>query len=516
MVQKRFIAAFCAATMTAGLVAGCGQSESPAAPANTTAGTPKNEATPAPDTTPFPISMAIQQVNDIPKPGNEFEQQVEKYTNTKLDIQWIPAAAYNEKINVMIASGELPKIVRMNYIPTTMSAMRGGVFWELGPYLKEFKNIGPQDPQYYDNISVDGKVYGIPNYREIGRGGYFYRKDWFDKLGLKEPKTIEDWYNVHKEIATKDPDGNGKADTQATNLFKDYNQTTQPPLTRIAVQMGGVNRWGVKDGKFTPEFMTKEYMDAMNLYRRLYSEKLINSDFAAFDRSELQTKMDNGKIGMYLHGVFRNGKSFQDRLSKIVPEGVYELTNFEGPQGPRLAGEPGNFGLLAIPKSSVKTEAELKKVLAFIDKLLDPEMSTLLAYGVEGKHFAKTSEPNQVEYKDFAAFQRDIKPYRDNLVYIEGYNTPVLKDTPIGSKGATLSIEGLKYAIPNPAVSLPSNTYTERGKELDQMIWDAQTKYIMSNIDEAGWKAEVDKWLKAGGANVIKEYEEAYVKFGKK
>jgi putative aldouronate transport system substrate-binding protein len=516
MKSKKWFALVCATALITAVAAGC--SSQPASTDPNGAGTTPDSTKPsAPvDNTPYPITMAIQQVDDIPAKGNEFEQLVEKYTNTKLDIQWIPRAAYDEKINVMIASGELPKIVRMNYIPTTLSAMRGGAFWELGPYLKEFKNIGSQDPQYYDNISVDGKVYGIPNYREIGRGGYFYRKDWFDALGLKEPKSLDDWYNIHKVIGTSDPDKNGKQDQYATMLFKDYNQTTQPPLTRIAVQMGGVNRWGVKDGKFTPEFMTKEYEDAMKLYRRLYEEKLVNSDFAALDRSELQRLTDNGKVGMYLHGVFRNGKSFQDRLSKIVPEGVYELANFEGPNGIRLAGEPGNFGLLAIPKSSVKTEADLKKVLGFIDQLLDPEMSTLLAFGIENKHFAKTSTPNQVEYKDFAGFQREIKPYRDNLVYIEGYNVPELKDTPLGTKGASMSIAGLKYAVPNPAVSLPSDTYTERGKELDQMIWDAQTKYIMGKIDDEGWKKEIDSWLKAGGAKVIQEYEESYKKYGSK
>ena len=42
---------------------------------------------------------------------------------------------------------------------------------------------------------------------------------------------------------------------------------------------------------------------------------------------------------------------------------------------------------------------------------------------------------------------------------------------------------------------------------LNTMIWDAQTKYIIGKLDDAGWQAEIDKWRKAGGDQLIKEYE---------
>jgi putative aldouronate transport system substrate-binding protein len=135
--------------------------------------------------------------------------------------------------------------------------------------------------------------------------------------------------------------------------------------------------------------------------------------------------------------------------------------------------------------------------------------------GVEGKHFAKI-EGNKVEFKDFNGFQREVKPYRDNLINIEGYNVPALKDTPLGEKGTQMALENTKYAVPNPALTLVSETYSERGKELEQMINDAQTKYIMGKIDDAGWQAEVEKWRKSGGDKLIKEYEEAYAKAQKK
>lgn len=113
--------------LVTGLLAGCGSDKGQAAE-----GGVQN------------VSIAIAQVGDVPSKGNEIQQKIEAYTNTKLDIQWIPASAYNDKINVMIASSDMPKIVKVQYNPTVTSAMRNDVFWEVGPLLKDYKICRPR------------------------------------------------------------------------------------------------------------------------------------------------------------------------------------------------------------------------------------------------------------------------------------------------------------------------------------------------------------------------------------
>ncbi|OXM82639.1 extracellular solute-binding protein [Paenibacillus rigui] len=499
MKLKRNTAMLCTAALTVGLVSAC---------ANKGTEVAQTKEDPA---VPMEVSLALRQTGDIPAAGNDVEQAIEKYTNTKLKIQWIPQAAFNDKINIMLASSDVPKIMKVNYVPAVINAAKSDAFWEIGPYLKDYKNLSAQNQQYYDNIQIDGKVYGIPNYRDIGRAAVLYRKDWFDALGLKVPTSMDEWYTVLKALAAGDPDKNGKADTYGTALFKGYNDGTQPVLTRLAVSIGGVNRWGVQNGKFTPEFMTPQFVEVLKLFRKLYEEKLINQDFAATDVTEVDKMMYANRVGVRLNVSAQNGQGYQTQM----PSAVWDAAPFMGPQGPRIAGEPGNFGFLAIPKASVTTEAEVKKLLGFLDKLMDEPMSTLQMRGIEGKHYAKV-DGNRTEYKDFAAFQREVKPYRDNLLNIEGYNVADLKDTPIAEKGTKLAREDLKYAVPNPALTLTSAIYSERGSELDTMMSDAATKYIMGKIDDAGWQAEVEKWRKAGGDTLIKEYEAAYAKTGKK
>jgi putative aldouronate transport system substrate-binding protein len=502
-------AAVCSAVAALSLfAAACGNSAKPEGEGQTAP--PKSEE-------PLALTIAIAQVGDIPAKGNAVEQAIEKYTNTKLDIQWIPSAAYNDKVNVMMSSNEMPMILKVNQTPNVVNAIESQLFWEIGPLLKDYKNISAQNEQFFQNISVEGKIYGIPLYRNMGRGAIVYRKDWFDALGLTIPKTLDGWYETLKALTLNDPDKNGKNDTYGMVLHKTYNQGPASMLTRLSVAMGGVNKWGVdKDGNFTPEFMTQEFIDVLKLFRRLYEEKLINQDFAVLDGSEAEKLFDTNRVGVRF-GVATNGKSQQDRLNKTTPSAVVDVANFEGPQGIRISSENGNNGFLVIPKSAVKTEAELKRVLAFLDKLMDPEMSTLLLRGIEGVHYARTSD-NRTEFvgDGFNIFQREVKPYRDNLPVLEGYNVPPLKDVPIGEKGTKMELEGIKYIVSNPALTLTSATFSERGQELEQQMNDAQTKFIMGKIDEAGYQEEIAKWRKAGGDSMMKEYKESYAKLGKK
>lgn len=464
--------------------------------------------------TPMTINIALAQVGDIPNKDSEVEQLIEKYTNTKLNIQWIPTAAYDDKVNVMIASNEMPQLLKIQYTPSTISSMQSGLFWEVGPYLKDYKNLAAQSQQFFDNIMVDGKMFGVPIFSEIARAAIVYRKDWLDGLGLKLPKTTDDWYQVIKAMTLNDPDKNGKNDTYGMVLFKKYNEGQASLLTRFAVGLGGPNKWSVVNGGFEPEFTSKEYNDVLKLFKRLYEEKLINQDFAVFDATEAEKLFDSGRAGIKI-AVAQTAKSQQDRLSKADPKGVVDVEPLTGPKGIRVAGQTGNSGIYVIPKSTVKTDAEVRKLLTFLDNVMSPEATTVLQRGIEGKHYMKTAD-NQTEFTDLTAFQREVKPFRDNLPYIEGYNSLPLKDIPIGEKGIAVAKENTKYSIANPALTLNSATYTERGKELEQMIWDAQTKYIMGKLDDAGWQAEIEKWKKAGGSKIIEEYKADYEKTNKK
>ncbi|WP_282940634.1 extracellular solute-binding protein [Paenibacillus sp. RC67] len=459
---------------------------------------------------PYPLTLVVNQVGEIPPKDNAMKKAIQAYTNTDLQIQWIPTSSYDEKVNVMIASNELPKLIKLNYTATITGVLKSDLFWEIGPYLNDYKNLSAQNQQFYDNIAVNGKIYGVPLFRELGRAAIHYRKDWFEAAGVKLPKSLDDWYNVIKIMTKVDPDKNGKEDTYGFMLDKRYNQDASSTLTRLSVTQGGPNKWKVENGSFIPEFMTEPFFDTMKLFRKLYDEKLINQDFAVVDAAEIDKAFESGHTAIRISGG--NAQTMQDKLVKSVPSPVVEVAALEGPNGRRLPGESGNAGFLAIPKDTVTSVDEMKKVLAFMDKLLDPQMATLLVKGIEGRHWEDKGEFTAP--LDPEADAKEVKPYRDTLPQRnESYNiTKPMKQTDLFRKNNQITKENEKYIVANPALTLDSATFSERGRLLEQMINDAETNFIMGKIDELAWKEEIEKWKKAGGNKMAQEYKEAYEK----
>lgn len=71
--------------------------------------------------------------------------------------------------------------------------------------------------------------------------------------------------------------------------------------------------------------------------------------------------------------------------------------------------------------------------------------------------------------------------------------------------------EGEKIAVFNPAESLVSDLYTQKGAQLDNIILDAKTQFIIGDIDEKGFQDAVELWYKSGGEELMKELNELYL-----
>jgi putative aldouronate transport system substrate-binding protein len=267
----------------------------------------------------------------------------------------------------------------------------------------------------------------------------------------------------------------------------------------------------VDNGKFVPDFMTPEYMNAMKFYKRLYDEKLINGDFAATQNAQAKNLLFNGKAGMFA-AVAGAASSAQIKFDKDKSGGVAGvIPRLKGVNGKTVKyADPGYNRLLLIPKSSVKTEAEVKKILAFFEHLGDDEMMMTLRYGIEGVHY-KMQDGKPV-YIDEDGYKKLVNEIQSNLKVLDFTDDVNRYLDPLDLQAQKIFEENEKYIIANPAENLVSQTFTEQGTELETIMKDARTKFIMGELDEQGWKKQVDTWLSRGGQKIIDEYSAAYAK----
>ncbi|MCY7798862.1 extracellular solute-binding protein [Bacillus haynesii] len=436
-------------------------------------------------------------------------KKIEELTNTKLDLMWVPDAVKEDRLNSALAAGNLPKVVTIQDIKNSsvMNAFRSGMFWEVGPYLKDYPNLSKMNKLINKNASIDGKLYGIYRERPLSRQGVVIRKDWLDNLGLDMPKTVDELYETAKAFTEKDPDQNGKNDTIG---FADRNDLIYGAFKTLGSYMGMPTDWEEKDGKFTPDFMTKEYMDTMKYMKKLYDEGLINKDFPVTSKTQQQEMFSQGKAGIYVgnmvDAVNLRDQSVDDKMELEI------INRIKGPDGKeRVWASGGHNGIFAFPKTSVKTEKELKRILAFFDRIAEEDVYSLMTYGIEGVHYKKEGD-KQFKRMDekLKDWQAEIQP----LVSLVGIDKQYLKNTgdPLRTKYEELTEDNNEIIVSNPAESLYSPAASERGDELQKIIDDATYQFILGKINESQFEKAVEKWRTNGGNQVIEEYEESFKK----
>ena len=85
-------------------------------------------------------------------------------------------------------------------------------------YAPNLKRIIESDPDVKKQIALDdGTIYMFPllkldALKLNATSVLIMRQDWLDKLNLKVPTNIDEWYTVLKAFKEQDPNGNGKPD----------------------------------------------------------------------------------------------------------------------------------------------------------------------------------------------------------------------------------------------------------------------------------------------------------------
>lgn len=495
--QKRLLKAGALLAAIALTVTACGGNDEANSPSSNESGVKQG---------PLQLTMMLPTYNPEQMPADSSVlKSLEEKTGTKLTVSWVPSSTYTDKLSATVASGELPKTFvalepKASYI---VNAARSGMFWEVGPFLKNYPNLSKMSELVLNNISIDGKVYGVYRERDLARFGLMIRQDWLTNLGMQAPKSLDELYNVLKAFATGDPDKNGKQDTiglavgmQGNNIagFKD-----------ILVYMGGPNDWELKDGKLVPAHMTEAYLDTMKFYKKLYDEKIINQDFAIVQDG--RSVMNKGQAGLWIDNML-DGKAIEDNLKKVDPNAKIILINrIAGPTGDRTRAGSGYLGMYMIPKTSVKTEAELEQILSYFDKVSEKDNQNLMKYGIEGKQY--TLENGTYTPNPDPKIRAEITDGNQFMILQDGI---VNYGTELEQLSTKLFQDNATFAVPNPAAPFISNTDIEKGKELSKIIADATVKFIMGSVNEDDWKGAVDQWMQSGGSKVIEEMNAEYAK----
>ncbi|MDP4507729.1 MULTISPECIES: extracellular solute-binding protein [unclassified Nonomuraea] len=478
------------------------------------------------------ITFMTKLFGTAPNPQGELHQAIEKFLGKKIQVTWVPNADYQEKVNVTLASANIPDVMVVNpKSPAFGKAAAAGAFWDLTDKIKKYPNL-VGDEKVLLNSSINGKIYGPYRTRPLLRSAVMIRADWLKKVGLEAPKTTDDLYKIAEAFTKKDPDGNGKDDTYGLIIPKwpGVEFAASNPFNVIDVWFGAPNNWGERDGKLVPEFDTPEFFEANRFTKKMIDEGLVNPDWNTLDTAKWNDPFVQNKGGIIIDVDVRTTQLL-DLLKEQDPQTygdkVLTVGNLSRPDGKKFSLPFSGYNdILAVSKQRVKTEAQLDELLKTLDKLASKEGQVLLSNGIEGRNFKvengeavliNQEDPKVKQVQDdvdkaFIQLGTQASTGTTGIAYPRvPPEAPYRKDL---AERKERVAEDLKTAVFDPSLPVVPPTLVAKGATLNPIVTDARIKYLAGQLTEEQLKAEIKRWYDSGGTQIAQEINDLVSKLG--
>ena len=521
-MKKSIMSLVCIVLLTS-MLAACGSKNENTPPAtntgNNSSSSNPSEAPAAP--TKFSIARgtlalkAVESVTDINK--DKWVLELEKRTNTDMDIQLLPHKDFKQKVSLMFAGGELPDVLVAYQSMTPASKdMRGavdaGIFMPLDDLLKSHgQNLLKVIPQAaWDEVTYNGKIYSIPQYLTVqSRRATFVRSDLLEKANVTAPKTIDELLPVLRElkkIGVEQPFAFRENFKYADFILGAYDVL---PYSTMYEKQGD---------EIVPKFFNSEnMMKALEIYKTMYDEGLMAKDFATITGAMWTKSREAGNVGFYNANANTWG-SYETTLNNSVPDAKLEMI-------PSPVGPDGRGGQMLYQTTLEQAylnakldQAKAEAIVKYFDFMVTEEAAEFFNYGIEGEDYTKADGKINYEVPTEEA-ARDSEIRRDWLRVIKdgGFNSEKL---PLENRGPEM-LTAFETLLPNEGrggISFDPelDSYTQfpdlapKFDEPSKFILDHMVKMIYGKEPISDWPKVIEEWRKSGGNEIIKEATARY------
>jgi putative aldouronate transport system substrate-binding protein len=478
---------------------------------------------------------------------NRWSRLYEKQLGIKIVYDWVVKGDVNsdqylQKINVTLASGDLPDVIPVNATQLKQLADSDQIedmtaLYEkyASPLAKEV--LAQEGSGPFDAVTFDGKLMAIPQIEaSIERAMFLWvRTDWLEKLGLQPPKTMADVLAISKAFAEQDPDGNGQRDTFGLGVTKDLWGGAMALDGFMAGFNAFPNIW-LEDasGNLTYGGIQPEVKEALQALQNMSKNGEIDQEFGIKDGGKVSESISAGKIGI----------QYGEQWNSIWP---LQLNRDNDPNAQWRAfpivttsGDPAQVPLkfsttrfFAVKKGSEHPEAVIKLFnlhleknwgeTAEFDKYYAPpeaesvwQLSPVTPYPAKKNVEAFRAIDAARKAGDTTKLTGEAKTIQEKL---ESYASGTSEGFALwgweriysaeGSMGITDLYDRNNQFLREKFVGAPTPTMVERKATLDKLQNEVFVKIIMGDSIDTFDKF-VEDWKQLGGEQITKEVNEWY------
>jgi putative aldouronate transport system substrate-binding protein len=440
-------------------------------------------------------------------------------------VEWNGGAAYLDKLNMQIAAGNMPAVF-LPWNGNEAELAKNGAIADLTDLLPKYApNLWKLIPQnVWDVVKANdptgkGRIYWVPEVYQFEKEGGLIRTDWLKKLGLQMPRTQAEYLAVLRAFRDRDPNGNGQADEIPTggragarwmdHLFNMYG----------VAMFEGYPEWDIYNGELTYSAVTQNAKDALAFIRRLYAEKLLDSETLLNDKPGWESKIFSNRVGnyfqwtsqtyIYLTNIYQT--TGVKATYEVMP--VIEAPGYEGKGFVtwRPIGQPNQVF------SAKQDEAHLMACMKLMNTLADQTLWNDFEYGIEGIHHTVANGKRSTIPANSSQEVLLFHPSQTwgsldfHLQFFEDSKTP---DTEWLFNQTIKNLKDLQpYIHAIAGQGLPSTVYADYPDIQNHSIWqEYAAKIIIGTLPVSAFDEYVDRWNRSGGTEVTKRAREWYAK----
>lgn len=320
---------------------------------------------------------------------NQFTQWLQEQTGITINWTMGPSTDRDTKLNLLLSSGDYPEVIFNAPFDASQQQIYGqmGVILPLNDlidkYGKETQRIFSEVPEIEQALLREGgNIYVMPQYSEDPHGQTFSRlwvyKPWLDAVGLDEPTTTEEFYEMLVAFRDQDPNGNGQQDEIA---LVGANVLFSEPFTYLMnsfIYLDNQNMMNVDDGTIIPVYAQEEYREGLRYIARLYDEGLIMPQTFSQNEQALRQVLSTepmivGSFAAHAPFVYCDEPIYRDMVA---------LSPLVGPEGVQYTCQYYNTSTMGTVITNKCEDPEL--VFKLMDFIYSTEATTRKSQGPEG------------------------------------------------------------------------------------------------------------------------------------
>lgn len=472
-------------------------------------GTASGSATDSKNDAPRELSLCMSQIRwgqSVDEAHMKvYVEALEKGSNTKIEMIAPTHNDYQEKLNVLMASGEYPDMILPQQAWDVISqfAVRGYLL-PVTEYIQNDARFAILKDKDLSAYTSNGDIYGFPT--GLGNTKIFWvRQDAIDKYGLeiKDTMTTDEFVTELRKI--------DKSETIPLVLPKH--------IVNFQFYYNFFGAYGgmVKNdaGEWIDGINTQEMKDAFAWLHGLYEEGLIDPEFITNENSNMREKFYSGQGAImvdYSAKYITNQTNF-DAVGK--PTEAIPIYTLIGPNGDK--GNMNESGSEAMALSA--TCKNPAAALDLIEYMYFTEAGKLqYAFGLEGTHY--TIEDGYLTPTEAAVtggYNVDPVGLGSGFVTVDINSLPY-KFIGMSNEQITRANEivatSLSTEYLGPQIKIPmgmSTVYDENAATYNNNLYEMATKIVMGTVSiEDAYKEYEQFWKSINGDEMLKQLNENY------